>query len=546
MHSMKKLTQQFCLLALISLCALPAMAQLYDLNTNAGDGYYRIRNAKHTNHSITLANDKFTYQSIVGVAGGASNAAKEEYWPYMLNCACAFLKNDIHLQTTDVDNDIISSAAVIYGDRKNTSTNNYDYNLIAQGTSLLSMTAGKYHGDNAGDIPVDGRYIQIQKVDGSGANTRYKATIKLDATYTVFIFPITIDMGTRNFIDDNGNFGLSESVPDSAMWYIDRINHFNVFPEAFNGKFYTTLKVPFEWRVDTENNSKVEAIYVIEGFNEDGSLKTKQITGTVPIGTPVILECSTDDPAQCRLVPLGVPKAPPASTNNNYSPAADTLSYYTGANLLGGTYFCNTDGNVKYIKTASGVTGQITGNHYTPTTGKYELGIRDGKFGFVEAQGVTMTTYTYDAQCNPVPSGTIQAMPANKAWMNQQGGLFPTIATPTISLEPGTYSGTQNVTITCSDNTATILYSTDGGITWTEYNGAIEVNKTTTLMAKANKAGLYNCSETVSAEYVIAIPELAMTPESMTISDAAAGVFTISGTNVNGNINERYPTRVAR
>ena len=534
---MKDFFKHICTAVLIALVTLPAMAQLYDVRTNNGDGYYRFRNAKHTNHSIILANDKFTYQSVVGVAGGASNARNEAYWPYMLNCACAFLKNDIHLIESDTDNDIISPAAVIYGDKRNTNTSNVDYDLIAQGASFLSMTAGKYVGTSVGDIPVDGRYIQIQKVDGEGADTRYKATIKLDASYTFFIWTYNIDMGTRNFIDDNGNFALSEDVPDSAMWYIDRINHFNVFPEAFNGKFYTTLKVPFEWKVDTENNSKVEAIYVIEGFNGDGSLKTKQITGTVPAGTPVILECSTDDPAQCRLVPLGKPVAPAASTDNNYSPAADTLSYYTGANLLGGTYFCNTDGNVKYIKTASGGTDIIRGNHYTPITGKFELGIKDGKFGFVEAQGVTMITYNYDSQCNPVAAGTIQAMPANKAWMDQQGGLFPTVATPSISLESGTYSGTQSVTITCSDNTATILYSIDGGTTWTEYNDAIELSETTTLMAKANKIGLYNCSETVSAEYVIAVPELAMTPESMTINDAAPGVFTITGANIDGNIN---------
>ena len=220
---MKDFLRHICAAVLIALVAMPATAQLYDTNTNSGDGYYRFRNAKNTNHSITLANDQFTYQSIVGVAGGASNARNEEYWPYMLNCACAFLKNDIHLIVNNTDNDIISPAEVIYGNKKNTNTSNYDYDLIAQGTSLLSMTAGKYVGTAAGDIPVDGRYIQIQKVDGTGANTRYKATIKLDASYTVLFWTYTIDMGTRNFIDDSGNFALSEDVPDSATMLMSRI-----------------------------------------------------------------------------------------------------------------------------------------------------------------------------------------------------------------------------------------------------------------------------------------------------------------------------------
>ena len=128
---MKDFFKHICTAVLIALVTLPAMAQLYDVGTNNGDGYYRFRNAKHTNHSIILANDKFTYQSVVGVAGGASNARDEAYWPYMLNCACAFLKNDIHLIESDTDNDVISPAAVIYGYKRNTNTSNVDYDLIA-------------------------------------------------------------------------------------------------------------------------------------------------------------------------------------------------------------------------------------------------------------------------------------------------------------------------------------------------------------------------------------------------------------------------------
>ena len=494
--------QNTCVLMLIALCALPAMAQLN------GDGYYRVRNAQNTNHIISLANDRFTYQSIIGVAGGASNATNNSYWPYMLNCACAFLKNDIHLIS---ETDIISPAAVIYADKKNTSTNNYDYNLIAQGTSLLSMTTGKYHGDNAGDIPVNGKYIQIQKVDGNGATTRYKATIELKASYIIF----TINMGTRNFCDENGNFGLCEDVPENAMWYVDPINHFNVFPQEFNGKYIATLKVPFEWKV--EANSGVKAVYVITGVN-NGELQCNEITGTIPAGTPVILECSTSDPAQCRLVPLSVPKYPTPSTNNNYSPAADTTSYYTGTNLLGGTYYCNTDGNVAYQKSAT-ATAYINGNHFTITTGKYELGMTDdGKIGFVEAQGIT------------TPQGK-KVMPANEAWM-EVGGLFPTVGTPTITPASGTYTSAQTVTIT-AENGATIEYSTDGGNTWQTYSGPFNVDETTTVQARAIKQGLYNNSDVATAQIEISIPNpvLTVNPTTLTINDLG-GSFTVNGTDL--------------
>ncbi len=502
---MKINLNKMCAIAMLALCSLPAMAQLN------GDGYYRVRNAQNTNHIISLANDSFTYQSIVGVAGGASNAIKEEYWPYMLNCACAFLKNDIHLIS---ETDIISPAAVIYADKKNTNSSNYDYNLIAQGTSLLSMTAGKYVGTNAGDIPVDGKYIQIQKVDGSGATTRYKATITLQASYTLLFWTYTIDMGTRNFCDDNGYFGLCEDVPENAMWYIDPIDHFNVFPQVFNGKYIATLKVPFEWKV--EANSGVKAVYVITGVT-DGILQSNEITGTIPAGTPVILECSTSDPAQCRLVPLSVPKYPTPSTNNNYSPAADTTSYYTGTNLLGGTYYCNTDGNVAYQKSAT-ATAYINGTHFTITDGKYELGMTDnGKIGYVQAQGIT------------TPQGK-KVMPANEAWM-EVGGVFPTLATPTITPASGTYTSAQTVTITAEEGT--IEYSTDGGNSWQTYNGAFTVDETTTIKARATKQGLYNNSDVATAQIEISIPNpvLTVNPTMLTINDLG-GSFTVEGSDL--------------
>ena len=137
----------------------------------------------------------------------------------------------------------------------------------------------------------------------------------------------------------------------------------------------------------------------------------------------------------------------------------------------------------------------------------------DGKLGFIAATGT--------------------AMPANKAWLTS-AGVFPSVGAPTLSLDAGTYASPQTVTISAEDG-ASILYSTDGGTTWLPYSGAIEVGEgTTNLQAKA-----INDSETVSATYVVEIanPVLSMTPESMTISDAAAGVFTITGTDIQGSIN---------
>lgn len=79
------------------------------------------------------------------------------------------------------------------------------------------------------------------------------------------------------------------------------------------------------------------------------------------------------------------------------------------------------------------------------------------------------------------------------------------VATPTFSPVAGTYNGTQNITIACATEDATIRYTLDGNDpteTSTEYTVAIEVSANTTIKAKAWKDGL-TASEIAAAEYVI-------------------------------------------
>ena len=75
------------------------------------------------------------------------------------------------------------------------------------------------------------------------------------------------------------------------------------------------------------------------------------------------------------------------------------------------------------------------------------------------------------------------------------------VATPTFSLAEGTYTEAQSVTISCATDGATILYSTDG-TNYSTYTGAINVSQTTTLYAKATKAGM-TPSAVAQATYTI-------------------------------------------
>lgn len=508
---MKKLILNTCTLVLIALCALPAMAQLN------GTGYYRFRNAQNSSQYISIANDKFNFQVCIGEAcGGLQQALNDAGKARAMECAGKYLSTDIHMIE---DPNIIDLGSVVYASKRNTSTNNYEYNLIGQGTSLLTLTTGWY--DASMDLQFKERYVTISKVSGSGASTLYTASIELKSATSVIFYGYP-SLGIRYLVDDNGTLAINESSSaQNAKWYVEQVDHFNVAPEVeLNGRYYTTMRAPFAAQL----SGQVLRAYAITG-TPDGILQYQEIAttgGMVPAGTPVLLECASPNAADCQLIPKNLPifTAPDESVTNAYAPVADeTTTNYTGTNLLKGTYYCNTDGVITYTK-ASG-TGSFNADKNTKTTNpqKYVIGLDEsGKLGFVQATG------TY--------------MPANKAWL-ETGGLFPTVAAPVIEPAGGTYNEPQSVTITAEDG-ATILYSTDGGTTWNEYNEAITIGEgTTTIQAKATKQGLYNDSEVVSATYTVEIPtpELAMTPESMTISDAAAGVFTITGTNVNGNIN---------
>lgn len=400
---MKKFIKNLISVALLALCIMPVMAQIN------GTGYYRFRNAQNTSDYMSLANDRFNF-SIVITAGGGAGQVTGNGLPSALDCAGKYLQNDIHLVD---DADCITPAAVVYAQKRYPSNDqDYDYNLIGQGTSLLTLMSGTHptgYSFITINIVFQNRYTTIKKVSGSGANSLYTAQIELKGTANIIGDK---SLGIRYFVDNDGTFAINQSSSEpNAKWYIEPLDHFNVLPEVeFNGKYYTTLKVPFACQLSRQ----VEKAYVITATSA-GIVEYSEIAalgGTIPAGTPVILECGSPDAAECQLIPVGEPIfTAPNTASTIGAPGADENSSYTGTNLLKGTYYCNTDGDIpydNYNKDTGGVTTQYhNGNHYTTTSSpvKYVLGITEsGKLGFVKATGT--------------------AMPANKAWL-ETAGEFP-------------------------------------------------------------------------------------------------------------------------
>ena len=387
-----KTRRTFLLLALALTGALNCMAQLN------GTGFYRFSNADRTADYISIANDKFNFTTAIGTAcGGLSQALSSAGQARALECAGKYLETDIHLVD---DAECIDPGSIIYAKKKNTSSTNYDYNLIGQGTSLLTLTTATYPGTVK--LQFDNRYATIEKASGSGANSLYTAKIELKSSTSVILYGQP-SLGTRYLVDDNGKLALNESKSaQNAKWYIKPVTYFNVKPEVeFGGKYYTTMYVPFAFKL----SKNVEKAYAVTAIDTDGSVQIEEVAAngeTVPAGTPVILECTSNVTADCQLIPTDAPlfTAPDVSITAD-APSASTATNYTGTNLLKGNYYCNQDGTMTFSKPSG--TGSFNANHYTARTNKmYTIGITASeKLGFVKATGT--------------------AMPANKAWIEYDG-----------------------------------------------------------------------------------------------------------------------------
>jgi hypothetical protein len=102
----------------------------------------------------------------------------------------------------------------------------------------------------------------------------------------------------------------------------------------------------------------------------------------------------------------------------------------------------------------------------------------------------------------------VDANTGNVRWSDQDDPGFydpPSAPTPTFAPAAGTYTGTQSVTISCSESGATIRYTTDGTKptpTSTLYTGPVSVSTSQTLKARAHKTN-FRSSLVGTAEYVI-------------------------------------------
>ena len=300
---MNKLLLSLASVAVAVTSALPAFAEL------PADGYYRVQNAYTKRYAYLLDNKGSVNVGSTTVDVGA-------------------LK--MYLDVTDLNTD---PAAIFYIDHHTDNPNKYD--ISGQGTSVYGFI---------------GQYVDIvesrKPYDGQDAFMIYGT----DSGVVKYIGDIWLNMS------DNEGMSSSEAKGDDRKWYLEPVSdstdqYFGVKPSVeAGGKYYNPLYAGFPYSASSEGVK----FYAITEIDPRGAAIISEIEGTVPAGTPVIVECAN-----------------PLATDNRLNVGPHSYSGSVGGNLLKGVYFNNP-----------------SGSHYNRTRFNKEtmrvLGLKDGRLAFIE------------------------------------------------------------------------------------------------------------------------------------------------------------------
>jgi len=205
------------------------------------------------------------------------------------------------------------------------------------------------------------------------------------------------------------------------------------------------------------------------------------------------------------------------------------------------------------------INGAATTPTFSPASGAYgpaqQVTISDTTAGSaiyytLDGSSPTSSSTLYAGPINVSASETVNAIAVAALFANSPVGsasytINGAAAKPTLSLSPGTYGGTQFVTVSDSTPGADICYTTDGTTpsnSSTVYTGPIAISSSETLNAIAIATN-YSNSSIATATYVIngptATPIFSIAPgsygpaQSVSISDSALGAviyYSIDGT----------------
>ena len=230
-----------------------------------GEGFYRIKNFGAANRYISIANNKIE-ESAKNAEPQAGMAQEISVWS---------------LRT--IKDPICDPGSILY-----ISGTTSNLSLEAQGLRTKDLI-GKYQIQASGStLWSEAKGVQVYLVDN------YEAGTKVDAEVRIVTNKIRSQAGSY------------------ASWEIIKIDnqneYFGVSPKIKVGdKYYTTLYTFFAYELPAGMKAYYVDQHLDKSFNKyinEPVAELIEISGQVPAGTPVILECSSQKPADNILKPL--------------------------------------------------------------------------------------------------------------------------------------------------------------------------------------------------------------------------------------------------
>ena len=308
------------LLTILALTAalVPAQAQL------GNDGFYRVRSVTKPTDYVSLVDNQFSYDHIMGDLGGGIRNYKTDAF----KTACMKGVQE-YLAMAKAEAQITDPGTILYFKKKSGSS--YDFEV--QGTSLHEIATGTYTRSGLlGNITINTVYATVN----STADTPAKYEIGVPMKFR-YIFK-TVDLGTNYFCDENGStLSYLEQSNENRFWYIEPINdtdnYFAVKPVSTlkqNGKYYTTLRTSFSYKVKDATTTTVYAVTVTPK-NGVATLIPYKAGAIIPAGMPVVIESTSAEAADNILVPQGVATSTiTTALYNNYGMPAHDITAQSG------------------------------------------------------------------------------------------------------------------------------------------------------------------------------------------------------------------------
>jgi hypothetical protein len=376
-------------LLISGIIVLPTLAQLN------GDGYYRIQNTNKYGRYLTISNNKIDESNKSAITSGNEG-------------------NVFGLKT--ITNPVSDPSTIIYISEDNTTTSKNDYNIQAQGINPLAFLKS-----NGAELKIYATGDNYYLYGSKGGITLY-------------------------LVDNNGSDGYIKvarrgAYPQDELWKLHPVDgtadYFGITPEAnikVGDKYYTTIFASFPFQL----GEGMKAYYVVEGKYDDGIpyAELKEINGKVPAATPVIIECSSLDPADNKVTLL---------TSNNGAAAIS-------GNKLAGIYFC-------YAKMKGNTGQENTSDNYKVIKNVVDydskkmrvLGLVNGKLGLVDAGDDAL-----------VVTDQGRYLPANKAYFPIDESIAEATANGILLLDQ---QGIDNLSKLITDNKAIFKKNEDSGNT---------------------------------------------------------------------------------